>query len=219
MTISTALALLGSGEYQARITPLKVGDRRDIEITHTDPDLPAAFGETDILRQLRLFFSALDAEADQHADDPVATAQALARMEALLADVRYVRDRLKHLTASALHAERIRRLTVSDIVTVEGTTEVKRGGWDNGRLLSDVLQTNAVRLLNIETGEVLTAEETTAMLLDFFRPDWKLTALRNAGLNPDDYCTVQTDDDGKPVRNPSLRMVDNVVRRITEVAK
>lgn len=216
---TTDLALLGSGQYLARVTPLKTGGRRDIEVTQTDPALPAAFGQTDILAALRRFFDALDAEADLHADDPVATAQALARMEALLADVRYVRDRLKSLTATALQAERIRRLTVSDIVTVEGTTEVKRSGWEHARLLMTVLQAQAQRLINVETGEVMTAEESAALLLEMFRPEWKMTPLKEIGLDPDDFCHVETDDDGKPVRTPSLRMVDNVVRRITEVAK
>ena len=216
---TTDLAILGSGEYLARVTPLKTGGRRDIEVTQTDPALPAAFGQTDILAALRRFFDALDAEADRHADDPVATAQALARMEALLADVRYVRDRLKTLTASALQAERIRRLTVSDIVTVEGTTEVKRSGWEHTRLLTTVLVGQAHRLINVESGEVMTAEESAALLLEMFRPEWKLTPLKEMGLDPDEFCQVETDDDGKPVRTPSLRMVDNVVRRITEVAK
>jgi hypothetical protein len=216
---TTDLALLGSGEYVARVTPLKTGGRRDIEVTQADPDMPVSFRQTDILAALRRFFDALDAEADLHADDPVATAQALARMEALLADVRYVRDRLKSLTATALQAERIRRLTVSDIVTVEGTTEVKRSGWEHARLLTTVLIGQAQRLINVETGEVMTAEESAALLLEMFRPEWKLTAIREMGLDPDEFCHVETDDDGKPIRTPSLRMVDNVVRRITEVGR
>lgn len=215
--MTTDLAILGAATYSARVTPLKTGGRRDIEITQTDPDLPAAFGKTDIIAQLRRFFDAIDAEATLYEGDPVATAQALARMEALLADVRHVRDRLKTMTASALQAERVRRLTVSGVVTVEATTETKRGGWEHARLLTTIMQAQALRLINVETGEVLTAEESAALLLDLFRPEWKMTPLREMGLDPDDFCTVETDDDGKPVRSPSLRMVDNIARRITEV--
>jgi hypothetical protein len=65
----------------------------------------------------------------------------------------------------------------------------------------------------------MTAEESAALLLEMFRPEWKLTPLKEMGLDPDEFCQVETDDDGKPVRTPSLRMVDNVVRRITEVGK
>jgi hypothetical protein len=42
-----------------------------------------------------------------------------------------------------------------------------------------------------------------------------MTAVRQAGLDPDNYCRVQTDDDGKPVRTPTLRVLDNLVRRMT----
>lgn len=211
----TDLAILGSGTYEARITPLKSGGRRDIEVTRTDAELPAAFGQTDIIAQLRRFFSVLDAEASRHAGDPVATSQALARMEALLADVRYVRDTLKTLTATALADERIRRLTVSGVVTVEATTEVKRTGWDHPRLLADALTGMAQRLINIETGEVLTAEASADVLLGLVTPSWKMTGLKDIGLDPDAYCTVESDDDGTPIRTPSVRMVDNIARRIT----
>ena len=215
---TTDLAILGSATYQARVTPLKSGGRVDMEITPTDPDAPRAFTDSDIVAQLRRFFSLLEAEAHEHQGDPVATGQALARVEALLADVRSVRDSLKSLTASALSENRVRRLTISGVTTIEATTEVKRSDWQHAPLLTTVLQAQAMRLINVETGEVMTAEESAALVLQLFRPEWRMTPLKELGINPDDFCSVESDDDGKPVRTPSLRVLDNLARR-SEVRK
>lgn len=215
---TTDLAILGSATYEARVTPLKSGGRVDMEIVPTDPDAPRAFTDSDIVAQLRRFFSLLEAEAHEHEGDPVATGQALARVEALLADVRSVRDSLKSLTASALSENRVRRLTISGVTTIEGTTEVKRTDWQHASLLATVLQAQAMRLINVETGEVLTAEESAALVLQLFRPEWRMTPLKDLGIDPDDFCSFETDDYGKPVRTPSLRIVDNLARR-SEVTK
>ena len=215
---TTDLVILGAATYTARVTPLKSGGRSDVEVTPTDPDAPRAFGESDIVAQLRRFFSALEAEAHEHRGDPVATGQALARVEALLADVRSVRDSLKSLTASALHESRVRRLTISGVTTLEGTTEVKRTDWQHGALLTRCLDARGLRLLSTETGEVMPSEDAAAVVLELLRPEWKLTPLRALGIDPDDYCTVEADDDGTPVRTPSVRIVDNLARR-SEVLK
>ncbi len=209
------LAVLGSAAYEARVTPLKSGGRRDIEVTPNDANLPASFGSTDVLAVLRQFFDALDQEAQSHEGDPVALAQGLARMEALLADVRSVRDTIRSMTASALNDERVRRLTVSGVVTVEGTSEVKRTEWRNENVLSALLAAHGYALLHVKSGELRHPEIAAPALLEWFRPDWKMTALKAAGLDPDQFCTVATDDDGRPSRTPSVRIVDNIVRRIT----
>lgn len=210
---TTDLAILGAATYQARVTPLKSGGRVDMEVTPLDADAPRAFADHDIIDQLRRFFSALESEAHSHEGDPVATGQALARVEALLADVRSVRDSLKTLTASALADNRVRRLTIAGVTTIEGTTEVKRTEWRHAPLLTAALEVQAQRLMSIETGEVMTAEESAAVLLELFRPEWRMTPLKELGIDPDDFCRVETDDDGKPVRTPSVRIVDNLARR------
>lgn len=210
---TTDLAVLGSATYSARVTPLRSGGRVDMEVTPLDADAPRAFADHDILDQLRRFFSALEHEAHSHKGDPVATGQALARLEALLADVRSVRDSLKALTASALAENKVRRLTIAGVTTIEGTTEVKRTDWQHFDLLSSIMSRSSLRLIDVETGEVLTADKSSELLLGFLRPDWKMTPLKDLGIDPDDYCTVETDDDGKPVRTPAVRMVDNLARR------
>jgi hypothetical protein len=210
---TTDLAVLGSATYSARVTPLRSGGRVDMEVTPLDADAPRAFADHDILDQLRRFFSALEQEAHSHKGDPVATGQALARLEALLADVRSVRDSLKALTASALAENKVRRLTIAGVTTIEGTTEVKRTDWQHFDLLSSIMSRSSLRLINVETGEVLTADKSSELLLGFLRPDWKMTPLKDLGIDPDDFCHVETDDDGKPVRTPAVRMVDNLARR------
>lgn len=201
------------GTYSARVTPISRSSRRDVEVSRQAA--PDAFDRTDIFAALRSFFSELDAEAERYRTDPVALSQALARMETLLADVRHVRDTIKTMTASALSAEQVRRLTVSGVVTVEATSEVKRTEWDNARLLAEVLERQSMSILHHETGEIISGWEGAQLLLETIRPEWRLTALRQLGIDPDRFCTVSTDDDGAPVRTPTVRIVDNITRRTT----
>lgn len=212
---STELAVLGSATYEATITPLKAGGRRDITVTPIDPEAPRAFGTTDIVATLRRFFDALDVEADSHRGDPVALVQALARLDTLAADVRAVRDSVRTLAADALQAERVRRLVIEGVAAVESTTEVKRSEWQHERLMADMLEQAGYVLVATATGEAMHPDEAAPALLAWMRPEWRMTAVREAGLDPDAYCTVAVDDDGKPVRTPTVRMLDNLVRRVT----
>lgn len=213
----TALEQFGQSHYTATVTPLKTGGRRDVEVQPNDPDLPVAFGESDIITRLRQFFDRLEAEAQSHEGDPVALTQALARLETLLADVRWVRDSVKTLAAQALQDQRVRRLTVSGVCTVEGTTEVKRTGWRHAELMTAMMRASKLMLVDGETGERLSDEDASAALLTWFSPTWKTTTVKGLGLNADDYCEVATDDDGKPVRTPTVRMQDNLVRRMDTI--
>ena len=212
---TTDLAVIGSATYEATITPLKTGGRRDITVTPTDPDAPRAFGATDIVTNLRRFFDALDIEATQHRGDPVALVQALARLDTLLADVRAVRDTVKTYAAEALVEERVRRLVIEGVAAVESTSEVKRSEWDHPRLLADLLDQAGFVLVATATGEAMHPDEAAPVLLEWFRPEWRMTPIKQAGLDPDTYCRVETDDDGRPVRTPTVRIVDNLVRRVT----
>lgn len=199
--------------YPAKITPLKTGGRRDIEVS--DPHPVEAFAGTDIITRLRQFFDALEAEAAQHDADPVALTNAFARMEALTADVRYVRDTIRTCLANRLDVERIRRLTVSGVATVEGVGFIDRSEWRHAELMTAMLKrTFPNGLIDKATGETWDASEFTPLLLDWATPSWKLTPIRAVGLDPDDYCTVITDDDGRAVRTPAVKTVDNSVRRI-----
>lgn len=206
------LVPIGSTTYTARVTMLKSGGRRDVEVTPNDLQVPHSFERTDILARLRAFFVALDDEAEQYRDDPVALAQALARLDALLADVRSVRDSIKTMTAEALKEQKIRRLTVSGVATVESTAEVKRTNWQHAELLAALLNNYGLSLLDTAEGEVHHPEQAAEILLGWFRPEWKLTPIKASGLDPHNYCEVSTDDDGKTVSTPSVRMVNNEER-------
>jgi hypothetical protein len=161
---------------------------------------------------LRRFFDAVEAEAQASKNDPVALAQSLARLEALVADVRYVRDTVKALAAESLQAEKVRRFTVQGVITLEGTTEVKRSGWRHADLLADMLDSSSLALLKTATGELTSGPEAAEILLEWFRPDWKMTPIKAAGLDPDMYCEVATDEEGKPQRTPSVRIHNNEMR-------
>lgn len=125
----------------------------------------------------------------------------------MLADLRYVRDRLHQITAVALKEQGIRRLTVEGVVSVEAKVDTRRTDWDNETLLDLVLAALPVRYVDIETGEMLEPADMRALLAPYFRPDWRLTALRNLGIDPDEWCTVAE-------QVPTLRMIDNLERTI-----
>jgi hypothetical protein len=206
------LVPLGATHYTANVIPLKTGGRRDVEVTPNDLQVPHAFEQTDIIARMRAFFIALDDEAKTHEGDPVALAQALARLDALVADVRSVRDTIRTMTSDALKEQKIRRLTVQGVTTVESTSEVKRSNWQHQRLLSDMLNHYGLSLLNQTTGEISEGDYAAERILEWFTPAWKMTPLKAAGMNPHDYCDVQQDDDGKAISTPTVRMINNEER-------
>jgi plasmid stabilization system protein ParE len=181
------------------------GGRRDITVHAAAPT--EAIESTQIVPTLRAFFAAIEAEAERLADHPEATVQALARVDAMLADLRYVRDRLHQITAVALKEQGIRRLTVEGVASVEAKVDTRRTDWDNETLLDLVLAALPVRYVDIETGEMMEPADMRALLAPYFRPDWRLTALRNLGIDPDEWCTVAE-------QVPTLRMIDNLERTI-----
>lgn len=197
-------------EHDCDVVPLRNSRRCDVT-ARASSLTPALQGDESFVDRLRRFFADMDAEITYYADDPIATAQALARVDALLGDLRYIRDRLNRTTADALAAHQVRRLIVEGVVTVESSNEYKRTEWQHERILTAVLAQHdlAGGVVSPDTGERMDLVDFVALLLSYVRPEWKMTALREAGLNPDDYCTVERDDDNKPVKTPTLRIVDN----------
>lgn len=213
-TTVAELERLAPGDYPARITHLKGSPRIDVEVTDS-PTPMRTWDATDVVAQLRRFFDSLEAESEAYDADPVALTHAHARMDALLADVRYVRDSVARRLAERLNANRIRRLTVTGTATVEGTGSIDRSAWEHAPLLKALLRrTWPSGLVDRETGLLVGDGDMAGTLLTWMTPSWKLTGVKAAGLKPDDYCTVATDDDGKPQSTPSVRMVDNSIRRL-----
>lgn len=195
-------------DYEIEDRPIR-GGRRDLIVkNHRSRD---AATETDVVENLRRFFMAVDQEATRYKNDPITNVQALAKIEALLADLRLLRNTVHRFVARAMQVQRIRVLTVEHVATVEASTEAKRTDWQHEKLLADIFTALQVRALTAD-GEVLPAESLAQLVLIFMRPEWRLTPLRDNGLDPDAYCTVERDDDGKPVRTPTLRIVSNRYR-------
>ena len=50
-------------------------------------------------------------------------------------------------------------------------------------------------------------------VLTHLTPNWKMTKMRDdLGIDPNDYCDVLQDDDGKPIKTPTVRMHDNRIK-------
>lgn len=197
--------------YAANVTPLKTGGRADWHVPRSMEIAPVQ--SPDFIDAMRRFFDGMDREIDHYVNDPIATSQAFARVEALLADLRYVRDRLRDVTAESMNAQKMRRLTVEHVATVEATSAVE-WDWDDHKVLRDLL--GGWRILDPDTGEVIDADDAAEYLLTFASVGyWRSTALKAAGLDPDrlDYRDAPRDEDGKIVRRPTLRVNDNLIRR------
>lgn len=82
--------------------------------------------------------------------------------------------------------------------TVEKKWDTNRKGWQHKDLAQAVSDRITTMAIDMDTGEVLlTPAQMIAKLLDFVQPSyWRLTPLRDVGINADDYCTV---GDTKPV--------------------
>lgn len=198
--------------YDVAITPLKTGGRADVIVSNGDRT-PASFSSTDIIGKFRAFFDQLALEAEQHADDPIAMVNALARMEALLADVRYVTGEIRGHTAKALSDAKVRRLTVEGVATMEASSTSERTNWQDHALLSRMLDEKYGALVCADHGEVVRPDDLADEILSWVRVQWRLTPIRDAGLDPDDYSTQPTNEDGTPLRTPTVTVKDNLVRR------
>lgn len=198
--------------YSVSEIPLKTGGRRDITVHTLRPELPDATRE--FLPMLREFFAAVQSEADRFRLDAYTNVQALAKLEVILADVRMVRDTVKKYVAAALAEQKVRRLTVEHVITVEASSEASDRDWDHLKLVAAILERNVMRFVSYD-GELVTARQVAESLLRYGKLDWRLTPLRDDGIDPDDFSTQKVDEDtGKVVRTPTLRIIDNSEKHI-----
>lgn len=193
------------------VTPIARSSRRDVHVASVNPALPEAFAKTDIVGALRRFFADLDAEAQSHKNDPIALTQAMLRLDTLLADVRAVRDSVRQMATDALHRENIRRLALEGVGVVETSSSIQRTEWRHAELLTRVLDARGLAFIDTTTGERLDTSRAAEVVLTFLRPEWKLTPLKETGIDPNQYCTVDMDGD-KPVATPSVTIKHNTDR-------
>jgi hypothetical protein len=202
--------------YELAVQPLARGGRQDWHITNDVGEHPG-LEAPDIIAMFRKFFERMDTETTLREGDPVATGQALAKMDTLLADMRYVRDRLRDVTATAMNDHRIRRITVEHIATWESSSTVSRTNWQHDQLVNDMMAHECGDDYQILTsdGELLPASVLSEVISALYSPATapRVTPIKEAGFKPDDYCDIQLDEDGKPVRTPTVRINDNTYRR------
>lgn len=209
--MSTEVERFAGADYEVEVRPLKTGGRRDVAVHSTPPPVTSV---DEVTPALRRFFADVDDELRKREGDPVALTNGLARLEAILADVRYARATAHDLLADALRANKIRTLSVEGVATVEGTGSIGRSNWNHVGLLRTLIETLGWKVVD-RNGEILGVNDVLATLLLCLTPTWKLTGLRDLGIEPDDFCDVERDDRGRPVSTPSVKMVDNRIRRQT----
>ncbi len=96
-----------------------------------------------------------------------------------------------------------KRFVVEGLGEVAIRKSVKRTQWDNDAL-AQVVVAYALdeRVLDEETGEYESAFQAVArVLMECARPSWRITPLRDRGIDPDEYCSV--DDAAYGVQLPS----------------
>jgi hypothetical protein len=89
--------------------------------------------------------------------------------------------------------------------SVETKTGNPRKKWDHRQLASLVAKRIHDRSIDMDTGEILkTPQQQIEELLEYASPSyWRVTALRELGIDPDEYCEVQD-----PITNLIYRSKD-----------
>jgi hypothetical protein len=104
--------------------------------------------------------------------------------------VRVMRDISGRIEGALVRAMPHRKMTIEGIGVLEKTTETTRKEWDHPLVASRVANT-VTDTWKHSTGEVLDGD-LVAMFLKAFsdaaRMEWRVTALRDMGIDPDKYC-------------------------------
>ena len=90
--------------------------------------------------------------------------------------------------------------------SVETKTGQPRKKWDHQGLASQVAKRIHDRSIDIDTGEITKSpQEQIQELLEYASPSyWRVTALKEIGIDPDDYCEVQ-----EPITNLIYRSTED----------
>jgi hypothetical protein len=200
-------------DYNVQVAPLPRSPREDWTVPIGKAIVASAVDEPDFLARLRLFFMDMDHEVERYRHDPIATGQALAKIDALLADIRMVRENLRAATAESMVEHHVRMLVIQGIATMEASSSYDRHGWRHRELMVACLRAASLdQLVDTNTGERINVDDLADSLLEAFTPSWKLTGIRLLGLDPDDWCEYTSDDNGRPAKVPTVWMKDNSVR-------
>jgi hypothetical protein len=203
-------ALPDSYTIDARKVPRS--SRSDWTVARIDADTPADSPE--FVGALRRFLVEFDAEIERHKHDPIATGQALTKLEAIAADVRHLTNRLREVTARSMMLREVRRIVVEGVGVWEASSSVKRTNWRIGPLVAAYLTRQGIIKAITIHGEMIEPSDLGELIADLFgSTDPRLTPLKAVGIDPDVYCDIERDEDSKPVRTPAVRVVVNETRR------
>ena len=160
----------------------------------TTPERPGASP----VEALRVAIGAMvdDVAALVEAGDWETLIRGLEPLQQVLGDLRIVEQQVKRGIADTMPE---RRVTVEGVGTVERKAKVSRKNWDSDELLRKLI---ARAILDSETGELpsspivaadLILQELRAVMPITGSLGWRVTALRERGIDPDEWCE-QTQD-------------------------
>ena len=201
-------------DYLVDVVVLKGASRR-VDWNVTAPPAVTPADAPDFVESLRRFFADFTVEIEHHRHDPIATGQALAKVEAIAADLRFIANRLRTVTAESMNDYDVRRIVVEGVGVWEASSTVNRTEWRHDRLVSDYLTASGVHRALTSDGELVPVGYVADLISALYGPSTapRVTPLKDAGLRPDDYCTMAVDEDGKPMRTPTVSVRVNEARK------
>lgn len=106
--------------------------------------------------------------------------------------VRVMRDITGRIEQATVRAMPHRKMVIEGVGHLEKAAETTRRAWDSPLLAGAVLKAAVTQWVQ-ETGEVV-GDDVANMVLEAFmkaaRPEWRVTALRDMGIDADNYCEV-----------------------------
>lgn len=145
---------------------------------------------------------------ERSAEDPEKTIRLIHLGFVLNEAKKYITSLQKEATELLLSSDWDKSPYQNQQFSVETKTGQPRKKWDHKGLASQVAKRIHDRSVDIDTGEVTkTAQEQIEELLEYASPSyWRVTALKEIGIDPDDYCEVQ-----EPITNLIYRSTESNV--------
>lgn len=196
-------------QYEIERRPLRGGRREDWEVRPVDEQ--TVLDAPDVTAALRRMFADLFDETQRRADDPIAVGRALLKVQTLLGDLRALESEMRTTTAEAMSKLGVRRIALDSVGVWEFVSSARRSDWQTARLVSAYLAARGLSRAVSDDGEFIEGDQIGELVADLYGTSSapRVTPLRDAGLNPDDFCTLELDEDEKPIRTPSIKVSAN----------
>lgn len=165
---------------------------------HELEPMPVTVPEVSPVAALRVAIGGMmdEVSALVEAGDWEALIRGLEPLQQVLGDLRLIEQQAKRGIADTMPE---RKVTVEGVGTVERKAKITRKGWDSDELLRKII---AGAILDEETGELpespmvaadLILQELRAVLPITGSLGWRVGALRDRGIDPDEWCTEDRD--------------------------